>query len=277
MGVITGRLAKISDLVCSERFQIVTNEAFDNAAACSDSGGAILRGASNYDWKGWAACYGYTPPKMPGDLFTLTAGDGAGQGWVSADNGAIVDKVKIFCNENDAKLFYYHIWFSANGILTPGAAVPVAGSVPTQVSSKGMAIDRDGAVTGVGYWDLEIEGNNSEPIWTPEGSGWPYRGPGNIDATITWRQHFDTASTLPAIGASSIYKLYVTDTLYWEVKWGQTSDIPAMYVIRNQNNRPEYVVAECKARFSGYADGVQGYIKKPAVVPADPVAYWPAA
>ncbi len=271
MGVITGRLAAINGIACLERFRIITNEPFDNAVACSASGGAVLRGDSNYDWSGMAVGYGYTPPELPGDTFTLTAGDGAGQGWTGA---AIVDRAKIFCNSERAGLFFYHLWFSSNGALTPGAASPTDGTTPTQVSSKGRNIDRDGAVTGVGYWDLDIQGNNSEPVWTPEGSGWPSRGPGNIDATITWRQHFDTASDLPPIGDADIYKLYVTAALFWEVKWARASKVPAEYVIRNQQNRPEYVVSECEARFSGHEGGVQGYIK----APGDPqVAYWPPA
>ncbi len=276
MGVITGRLAAINSLACLERFTIITNEPFDNAVACSASAGAVLRGDSNFDWNGFAVGYGYTPPVLPGETFDLSAGDGAGSSWETAESdGAIVDRVKIFCNSARAGLFYYHIWFSAaNGVLAPGAVTPTDATTPNQVSSKGRNIDRDGAVTGVAYWDLDIKANNSEPVWTPEGSGWPNRGPGNIDATITWRQHFDDAAALPPIGDADIYKLYVTALLFWEVKWARASKVPAEYVIRNQQNRPEYVVSECQARFSGHEGGVQGYIK----APGDPqVAYWPPA
>jgi hypothetical protein len=275
MGVITGIGAAISGLSCLEQFRITTS-GVDNAVACSGSGGGVVRGDTNYDWEGVAVGYGHTPPKMPGALFTFTGSDRAGQGWQSAANGAIVDKVRIFCNPLEAELFYYHLYFKANGSLTPGAYSATSGTAPAGISSKERAIVIDGnPVMGSNYWNLEIDGNLPEPLWTPSSGGWPVRAPtdytalgtaspGNIDATIVWRQHYNTMSDLVVIGAANEYHLYVTASLYWSIKWARVLEIPTQYVIRNKGNRPDWVGAQCKAQFSGYESSTKGHIMYPA-------------
>jgi len=283
MGVITGINAAIDGLTCLEQF-VINTEGEDNAVACGDSKGAVVRGDTNLDWSGAAVGYGHTPPKMPGELFTLTASDRVGQGWKSSANGAIVDRVKIFCNPSEAELFYYHIWFSGNGSLTTGAYAATSSATPGGTSSKDRILKiGNTSQTGIGYWDLDIIGNNTDPLWVGGGGGWPNRGAGNIDATITWRQHFDAiedmaGSGLARLGSFTYFKLYVTATLYWDLKWMEILKLPTKYVIRNQQNKPEYVVTNGEAKFSAYygVPSVIGWINRPAV-PQPTRDYWPPA
>jgi len=96
------------------------------------------------------------------------------------------------------------------------------------------------------------------------------RDSGNIDAEIVFRQHPDLVDDLPEIGDEAIYNLFVTDTLSWEIKWGKLLDLPVEYVVRNQNNEPEFVAAENRAHFSASVGGQQGHILKPGAA-----QWWP--
>jgi hypothetical protein len=268
---ITGLEAAINGIPCLERFSIEeTGE--DNGIACSSSAAGTIRGEPNKDWKGVAVGFGYLPPILPGTLFTFTGADRNGQGWASGTNGAIVDAVQIFCNPNAATLFYYNLYFSANGLLTPAAYSITSAVIPNPASSAKRIIWRGGSpVSGVSYWDLLIFASNARPLWTGDSGGYPYRDAGNIDAVITWHQNPDAVAELPTIGIAEVYRLYCTATWYWEIKWAMTLSRPVNYVIRNQANEPEYIVAQNKAHFTGYYGGVKGFIKTPA---ASPSTYW---
>jgi hypothetical protein len=283
MGVITGISAAINGLTCLEQFTI-DSSGIDNAVACGDSKGGVVRVDTNYDWEGVAVGFGHTPPKLPGEVFTFTGSDRAGQGWVSAANGAILDRAKIFCRPDNADAIYHHLKFSGNGSLTPGAYLATSSATPGGISSKERGIKilsssvadyyagAGNIVSGIAGWDLEIIGNTTDPLWTSTSGGWPNRGAGNIDAIITWQHHFDSMGALPTLGSFAEFRLYVTASTYWTVKWAQVLQLPTQYVIRNKQNKPEWVRTDGVAKFSGYYGGVEGYIKRPAGT-----TYWPAA
>jgi hypothetical protein len=270
--MITGIGAGIDGLACLEQFAIIPT-CQDNSVACSDSDGAVLQSDSNKDWSGIAVGYGHTPPKLPGELFTFTGTDRLGTGYQSSTNGAIVDRVKIFCRSQESQIFYWHMWFSANGAIAAGTYSVPSGATPNPSSSsqRGIAIGTT-EITGIAQWDLEIIGNNAEPVWPAELLGWPQRDPGNIGCTINWKQHPGSASELLTVGTFSIYKLYVTSSLFWQIKWGKAMEVPVEYVIRDKNNRPRYVVSDGVAGFSSHYGGVAGNILKPGGTP-----YWGTA
>jgi len=270
MGVITGEGAKVDSFTCLERFEIIeTGE--DNAVSCSSAGGAVVRGDTNRDWTGTANGFGHTPPKMPGEKFQFTGIDREGQGYQSDVDGAIVDALRIFCNLQQSKLFFWQMWFSAAGALTPGEYEVSDTAIPNPSPSVLRKMKRGTPdVVGVSYWDLLLFRNNAAPLWTGE-SRYPNRDRGHLDATITWVQAYDTASLLPTVGTPEVYKLYVTETLFWEVDWAQVLRIPRRYVIRNEANETEYVEARmCQAKFTAYKDGVAGKILRP-----DASRVWP--
>jgi len=281
MGVITGIDAAINGFTCLSQFKIITS-GLDNAIACSNSKGGVVRAATNYDWKGAAVGFAQPPPKLPGELFTFAGGDRAGQGWNSAADGAIVDRVRIICNPRLAKAIYWEMFFSANGSLTAGAHTATSSATPTPSSSKERGISIDGAKTGIGSWELEIDGNTAAPLWTADSGGWPKRAAtgasasnsksGNIDATMKWEQYFNAVSVLPVVGDFAVFGLYVAASTYWEIKWGEVLENEIEYVIRNEQNKPDWVKSTGEARFSGYYAGGEGWIKRPAGT-----TYWPAA
>jgi len=291
MGLITGYKAAIDGMTCLERFKIVTR-GMDNAVACSSSNGAVVRSDTNRDWFGVAAGFGYLPPVLPGATFQFMGGAQNGQGWTSQgvggaanDTSTICDRVRIFCHPQESELLYWHLYFSGNGSLTPGAesAEAVTSLATTPPCSIDLGITIGGTpVANIGYWDLEIKGNTTDPIWPSGRGGWPSRSRGNIDAMITWRQFFDTVDELPDMLTPSdlfqTYQLFVQNSpqaKYWEIQCARLLDEPVDYVVRNKENKPEYVVVENRAGFSACDNSsptpVMGHIITP-----DGVTYWPS-
>jgi len=270
MGVITGVGAAVDGLPCLRQFKIVTR-GIDNKVACSASAGAVVRSTPNKDWMGVAVGFGHTPAKLPGELFQLTGNDSGGEGWQSAANGAIVDRVQVVCPTKDGKDIFHYIYFSANGALTAGTynAADATIPAPANASERGVTIGST-VIPDVGMWAFDIFGNTAEPIWTSSSGGWPNRKPGNIDAEITFSQYFNAHGDLPVLGDHAIYKLHVTAALYWEISWGQLLEQPAEYTVSDESGKPEYVVSEQKAHFSGSYGGARGYIKTPGGT-----TYWP--
>jgi hypothetical protein len=273
MGRITGKNAAIDSLTCLRHWRIDT-VGIDTVGACGVSDGAVVRDDEiNKDWTGAAIGYGATPPVMPGDYFTFTGSDRNGVGWVSASDGAIVERVRVVCSPATAKFIYYEVYFAASGPITLGAYSASDASTPNPSTSKGRGIAIVGVagVSEVQEWTLEIDGNNTAPTYTGSSNGWPYRDPGNMDATITWKQLFNAAGNLPTLGSLYEFYLYTTAAAYWDIKWAQVLKLPADYPIEGSNPpRAEYVSAdECVAKFSGWENGIQGYIKKP-----DTTSWW---
>jgi hypothetical protein len=275
MGSITGIKAKIDGIPCLQQFNI-EHTGMDNAVACSDSGGGVVRAESNADWRGVAVGFGHTPAKMPGDLFTFEGVDRTGEGWQSAASGTIVDRVTIFCHPQQSKIFYHHIYFSATGSLTPGTYSAPSFTDPNPAPSVQRTIAVDGvSQTGGTEWVLDILGNTTQPVWEAGNSGWPTRGAGNIDATLTWNQLFDDPTAIPQVGDFSVFRAYVTATTYWELQWMHVLQSTGEYVIDDGESRPKFISNDGVARFSGVTNGAGstlGFIKNPAVA-----TWWPAA
>ena len=271
MGLITGIGAAIDGLTCLEQFEIV-RDGLDDPIACDNARGGVVRGDTNYDWQGSAAGYGHTPAKLPGELFTFTGSDRAGQGWRSAASGAIIDRADIFCHPRSDDAIYHHLYFLGNGSLTPGAYTATSSATPGAFSAKKRGIAIDGTVvSGIAGWGLSLIGNTAKPVWTDTSGGWPNRVAGyGLDAWITWTHHFNAVSALPTLGSFVKFWLYATATTYWDIKWAQILKVPAQYVIRNKRNKPEYVVSPGVAKFSATYGNVQGHIKRP-----DGTTYWP--
>jgi len=268
---ITGLKAAIDGMTCLREWNIALT-GIDTAAVCSASDGAVLRGTGNLDWTGKAVGYGL-PSKYPGDIFTFTGSDRAGGGWQSAANGTIVSKVRVVCPIMSGTNIYHEIEFAATGSLTKGSSAATDATNPNPLSSKGLGFNLDsGTVRGVEFWVLEIDGNLTKPSWPSHMEGWPVRDAGNVDAMIQWRQTFDAMSQIPATNTFYNIQPYTSATLYYEMQWGQVLATSVEYPIEGKPpGEAEYIKATCTAMFSGYKDGIKGYLKKPGGT-----AYWPA-
>lgn len=276
--MITGINAAVNGLTCLEQFKVLlTGE--DSAIACSNSKSAVVRVPTNRDWHAVAVGYGHTPPKMPGEVFTFAGSDSEGQGFASAADGAIVERVHIFCRPKMSSVIFWQLYFAGNGSLAASTEAATGTATPNPAPAVGCGLSVDAtALTGIDGWDLDIVGNLADPVWPSNKAGWPSRAPGNIDAKLSWTQYFDTAADVAVVGAMAVYNAFVTATLSWELKWLQALETPVTYVVRNAQNKPEFVVAECAAHFTGYQTiatvPTEGWIKKPGAVP---VTWWPAA
>ncbi len=256
--------AAIDSLPCLREWEIGLI-GHDTVAACSASAGAVFRGTGNLDWQGKAVGYGL-PAKYPGDLFTFTGSDRDGQGWESSADGAIVTNVKVSCPISSGRHIYHEITFKATGSLAKGAYSASDATDPNPLSSKGLALHVDSsAVSGVEYWVLNIKANETDPSFQSHNSGWPRRDAGNIDASVVWSQTFDAASQLPTVNTFYLIEPYTSSTLKYEMQWGQVLASPAKYDIEGKKSpgKAEYIRAVCSAHFSGYKDGVGGYLRKP--------------
>ena len=267
---ITGLQAAVDGLACLREWEL-TLLGHDTVAACSASDGAVFRGTGNLDWQGKAVGYGL-PSKYPNETFTFTGSDRAGQGWVSATDGAIVSNLKVFCPISSGRHIYHEIEFKATGSLTKGAYSASDSTDPNPLSSKGLSFYVDSAVvSGVEGWVLEINANETDPSYQSHMSGWPVRDAGNIDASISWSQTFDAMSQLVSVNTFYLIEPWVDSTRKYEMQWGQVLAEPVKYQIEGQPpGKAAYIKATCSAHFSGYKDGVQGYLKKPGVV-----SFWP--
>jgi len=269
---ITGKEAAIDGLTCLREWSGIIR-GLDTAAVCSASAGAVLRVEGNADWMVRAVGYG-VPPKYPGEKFTFTGSDRDGAGWQSADDGAIVSKVKIFCPIERGKIIYYHLDIAGNGEITKGSYSASDSTAPNPLSAKGLSFSMDGAtVYGVEHWELEIDGNLTDPSWPGHLDGWAVRDEGNVDASLMWRQTFDAAGQIPEVNSFHTFQPYVTATTNYDISWGQVLEEPVQYPIEgNPPGKAEYVRAQITARFTGWKDSVQGYIKKPGGS-----NYWPSS
>jgi hypothetical protein len=280
---ITGLQAAVNGLTCLKQFRLAVH-GVDTVAACSASDGAVLRSDGNADWQGVALGYGL-PTIYPNTFFSFVGSDRAGEGWSSGDEegagrGAICTKVHLFCPTEAGRNIYYHLYFAGNGSLVKGGSAADA-TIPNPKNSKGLAFKINDATTyGVLGWELEIDGNVTSPTWPSHMAGWAVRDPGNIDATLKWKQQFDATNQLPNINDFAEFKPYVTSALFYDIKWGQVLALPTDYPIEGSPpGQGEYITADCEAKFSGFYNGAAGYLKLPASVTlpdgSSGMQYWP--
>lgn len=273
---VTGLKAAIDGFACLKSWKFVLSGT-DTVSACSASDGAVIRSAGNADWSGAAVGYGL-PPKMPGETFTFQGSDRFGQGWLSATSATIVTRVHIFCPINSGKHIFYHLYFAANGSIAKGAYSVTDSANPSPLNAKGLTFKIDTvAVNGVEHWDMVLDGNVAHPSYPSHLAGWPARDPGNLDVELTWRQTFDAMDQIPTINSFHQFTPYVDSARYYDILWGQVLHEPVDVPIEGEPaGQAEYIrLSECKAKFTGWKDGVQGYFKRPGAVGAGPVTVYP--
>lgn len=269
---VTGLRAAINSFPCLRKFQL-TLKGHDTVAACSASNGGVLRTDGNKDWGGVAIGYG-RPPAWPGDYFTFTGSDRNGQGWRSSTNGAIVDRVRIFCPIETGRHIYWQINFLANGPLVKGAYAAVDGAVPAPLNCKGLKFYVEtNEVKGVLGWEFDLDGNTTDPSYPSHLAGWPARDPGNLDATLTWDQTFDEMSQLYEVGSSYAFSMYDSASTFYTFRYGQILDQPVEYQIEgNPPGKGVYITAvKQSAHFTGFRSSSQGTI----LVTPYSTAIWP--
>ena len=283
--IVSGVKLAVTGVPSVSRFQI-TPHAADTAEASSRSGGAVHRTRGKMDYMGTIRAWGHTPALPPNAKFTFLGQDRNGQGWQSSASGAIIDRAHIYCHGGRGqKRIYHDLHFLANGSLAKGtytwaedtAAVP---SFPC----PGLGISLDGGSTALGGvlgWELILDGNLTPPSWqsdsvTTTGTTnnimvWPYREPGNLDATVIWYQRFGDISKLPQLNEYSTIWVQVTkgaSPTYWKLKDCEVLQTPVIYeAAAEDGSHAQFVEAmQCTAKWTSYNEdtAAAGYIVNPA-------------
>ena len=267
MGVISGVKAAVkydSTVIGCARYWELYGECIDNAAACSGSDGAIVRGDGNKDWRGHYIAYGYQPVILPGQKFQFAGADRDDQGWQSADDGAIVSEAHIYWPIEQGGFIFHRVDFESNGSLTAGEYTVADASIPAPTVAKGRTLSLGAVeVTDLGYIEIILKSNNTRPVWTSSNSGWPVRESGNLEAEVIWKHYFDAYTAVPALNAAPVITVDATDALTYVLTWCQIAGYRPVYDIQGRDNVPKLVGEEVRARFTGYYGGAKGSILLP--------------
>ncbi len=265
------------------------------AAYASNTKAGPHRLDGNLDWSGIYTGYGSIPTMMPGDSIaslklSLDATDGI-------EGPAIIDRVDITWDWEGRIPISYSVAFSGNGDCTFGSAVATDGTIPADLilPSTGCKIELSDVREAAADW-IEVEGLRSATLsmWASNTSyvnsssaGVIKRIRGNFDASMSFSIHtadfadLATASlTRPTdwdLSHSMGVKMYTTSSLHWLLHWMKLNSVSDMVCDRETG---AMVGMTLNWDFNGFhlvgatPTATEGYIKTPAVSPAD---VWPYA
>lgn len=202
----------------------------------SGTSGATTRLPGNKDWSGSINGNGYQPPLMPGaDLAFVGSEDGEN----GLTGNAIIDQIAVNINIESKESIAYAMNFSGNGLLTPGAAVAVDDSISVGFSpgSSKIEICTPAAsptwteVPNIKTIGLTITAANQEHADSST-NGTKGRIKGNCDFTVTYSRNCNGFADLIEPNSVRGLRIYVTDTLYWELLWVMFGDATGLKVDR---------------------------------------------
>ena len=199
----------------------------------SNTKNGTLRRPGVMDWSGSYGAYGATPIVMPGDAFSFigyTAPDddvsGIGQTY---EGNAIVDNVVISWNWANGEMLSHVVNFAGDLQLTHTSGIYVDDSLPEALSVCGTKLEYDLDNTGYVELDnilsmqltlscaLQTYVNSSTACWTG-------RKAGPIDWTLAITQQDNIRAEIFDKGDRCKWKLFIDDTKFWELIWGQVRD-----------------------------------------------------
>lgn len=275
MSVISGNLSLVDGI--SAREWMVREGADHKRYVDSRTKGSGGRLAGNTDWSGRVSSFGYTPVKMPKELFTFK---GSVDGSKGVAGPVIVDSVEINWDIENGEIIQHVTEFSGNGVFDDtdtssltDAAVP---DPPTSIGTKLQLAVVAGspsfsALADVRNMRLRITADNKNYVTSSTG-GVNYRKAGNIDAEFSAAVFADTINSLPSPNDFRFARIFVDSTLYWELRamiFGEMSDLVA------NRETGDLIGCTLNAAFSGFFDvsgtPTEGIIHKPGAS-----SWWPA-
>jgi len=279
MSVISGKNGVVNGSA-EVRDWSITSEADLQAYVSSATKGGTSRTAGNEDWNGTYNAYGHTPVRMPGEFFAFLGSIDKLVGVDSGASGAIVDQVEIRIDIEAGAIIDHSVNFSANAVLTFGAAVASDATVPAPPSSKGTKIQTAAAIGSPVFTNIldyrtctiTITSDNNVYV-SSESAGQVKRTAGNIDFSVSYSVYADDFSNanVPPVNTVANLRVFVNATQFWDLKWvryGDASDMGAN--IESADN----VAATLNVMMEGYTDvastPTEGFIKKP-----DGSTFWP--
>ncbi len=273
MGVISAKKGALTTGSVQAEVRNIEIEYSQESAVYGSSAtdGSKGREKGNSDWKATFQIYGYVGNVVPGTAFTLTAYTGTNGGSHSGD--AIVDEMTVEADIKGGGLVTATIQCSSNGLLTRGTTTVTDAAVPAPKSVKGLKVNYDGSDrTDATGWSLTLR-CATQPYHSAatydSGSDTNYtkRLAGPVDASGSWTELQGLPASLPAEGENSkILKLYVTSSLFFEIKWVAIESVAQPVPIEEGG----LVESTINWGFNGFSGGVKGFMKKP-----DTTAFWP--
>lgn len=285
MAVLTGKLGHISKgslgggsetaINCIRNWNIGLNASLSEIMCSATDGSAIVL-EGNLDWTGSWGGYGYLPPVWPGETFEIEGAiTGSAGSAVGASGDCIVESVAINWDQEGGVPISHVVNFAAKGELTLGTVtVPADTAVPAPIPSKGclLKVANDpfssfNAVSEVRTMSLTL--NSANPVLhTAEGDGWPNRAAGNMTGVIAASMYADDSDgweSFPQPNTVQSLQMYVTDSLYYLVRWVRWGDLGDMGA---DIEGSAMVGASMSGLFNGFTEvsssWTKGVITKPA-------------
>lgn len=191
----------------------------------TNTGGAENTINGNTDWIGRYLTYGHTPVPFPGEAFDFT-------GSIEGTNGVIgparCKQIMVTCHGERGAIIESQVDFEANGAIALGAAASSDATAQTALTAIARVMQIDGTpVPQLRMWRLIIGARNRPGVHTGcVTAGQVERTAGDLYARYLYQTYVDDPSVaiqMPAIGSTGIYKFFVTNTLYWQLKWGRVA------------------------------------------------------
>lgn len=204
------------------------------AYIASNTKQGTVRVAGNKDWTGTYDAYGHTPVRMPGDTFAFVGSIDELEGVAGQ---AIVDEVKIEWDIEAGAIIQHTTSFSADADLVFGPAVATDVTVPVVFSSIGTKIEMAEAIVTPVFTEiidvrtitLTLTRSNQSYVSSAT-AGSTRRVKGNLDYTVDYSLYEADPTKLIAVNSVKHLKLFVTASLFWELKWVRFGEVSNLEV-----------------------------------------------
>lgn len=273
MGVISARLGAITTGTVQAQVSDITIEYGQESAAYGSSATdrSLGRLKGNTDWRATFKVQNYLGNVFPGDTLTLVAFTGVAGG--SFTGAAMCNEVVIEADIKGGGIITATISVESNGLHTRETTTVTDTSVPAPLSVKGLGVTYAGSArTDATSWTLTLKSEN-QPYHSAAtydlttDTNFTKRIAGRIDASGSWTELQGLTASLPREGEnSSILKLFVTASLFYEIKWVAIENIAVPAPVESAG----LVEATIGWSFNGASAGVKGFMNKP-----DLTAFWP--
>ena len=229
---------------------------------------ALVQQCGIEDWEGDIIYLGYTASYVPGDELAFVGSIDGSKG-VTGD--ALVQRVVIAADYQTNRYFTTQLRIVGNGALTFGTASATDTTMPTPVCRAGKKVVIGSTeLSGIIGWRLSLE-REMLPYVSNDTSGVVKNVVGAFSATLILDAVLSDAS-IPSLDTNHDFKLYVSDTAYWQVDSMRLTGIEDYGVdLIRAGQRREPPAYRMTFTHSAASDK---YIKDPS---ASPIQVWPPA
>jgi len=287
MGVHSGKFGYVNGVDTVGNWGIAETNAPARAIA-SNTKFAPARREGVLSWTGSYKKYGGIPLHMPGDVFsfqgyTAPDNDVGGTAGVIYSGNAMVNQVAISFDWTTGAIISHVVNFEGHLALSRTSGVmsdattpdlpPIAQSAGIKWISGLGDITSPFSLANIAQATLTFTSQNQPYVNSSTVIGgriWTGRKMGPIDWNMacTVQDNVRGTSGLPEVGDDIKIRVYIDDTLFWEIWWGQVRDYTGMSIDRESGN---IITATMNLDLNAiFTDGTEGKIVTPT-----PTTWWP--